>query len=221
MSDQNRAIIFANGLIEGYEAVLDLIEKDDVIIGADGGSLHCLRLGLTPHFLIGDFDSLSEAELSHFAEKGARIIRHPARKDFTDLELALLHAKNLGATQIWVFGGLGLRWDQTLANLLLPASTELMDVNIRLVDGRQELIMLHSGRKLSIQGKSGDFVSLIPVSGDAHGVTTTGLEYPLDNETLYLGSTRSISNILIKTSGTVSLLQGSLLCVIIHQPRDN
>jgi thiamine pyrophosphokinase len=144
------------------------------------------------------------------------MIHHPARKDYTDLELALLHARSLGVEDILVFGGLGARWDQTLANLLLPASIGLMDTKIHLVDDRQVLTMLHGSENHTILGEPGDVVSLIPISGDSHGVTTQGLEYPLDAETLHFGATRSISNTLIDRRASVSLQQGALLCVVIH-----
>jgi thiamine pyrophosphokinase len=221
LDGQIRAVIFANGLIDDYEQIPLWIKKGDLIIAADGGGRHCSRLGLVPDYLIGDFDSLSEAELEHFSAMGAEIVRHPAQKDYTDLELAMLQAKSAGAQQVLVFAGLGARWDQTLANLLLPASSDLTNISVRLVDGMQELTMLHSGEQLNIQGQPGDIVSLIPISDDVSGVTTQGLEYPLDDEPMHLGATRGISNTLIHSDGTVSLKHGSLICVIIHQPEES
>jgi thiamine pyrophosphokinase len=217
LSDQRRAIVFANGLIDDYSVIPPLIEQGDLIIAADGGARHCNRLGLRPDYLIGDFDSLPAEELLVFAHNGAKLIRHPAQKDYTDLELALLHARSAGVAQILVFGGLGARWDQTLANLLLPASTDLLNIHIHLIDGKQEMTMLRSGEKFTIHGDPGDTVSLIPISGDAYGVSTQGLEYPLDDETLHMGATRGVSNSLLEDSGSVSVKQGSLVCVIIHQ----
>ncbi len=217
MAERMRALVFANGLITDDGSVRGLFETGDVIIAADGGALHCARLGINPDYLIGDFDSLPEPDMDRFIKAGSVVIRHPSRKDYTDLELALLHARSLGIKDILVFGGLGARWDQTLANLLLPASPALMDIQIRLVDNRQVLTMLHGKGQFSIQGSPGDIVSLIPVSSDVHGVRTQGLEYPLDGETLHFGATRGISNTLTGRQGSVTIGQGSLLCVVIHQ----
>ena len=157
-----------------------------------------------------------QAEQSRFSGAGTQIVRHPARKDYTDLELSLIHAKSVGATSILVLGGLGARWDQSLANLLLPASKDLEGINIRLVDGEQELTMLRSGAQFEFEGNPGDIVSLVPISDRVDGVSTEGLEYPLEDETLYLGATRSISNSLLGSSGSVRVKRGYLLCVIIH-----
>lgn len=216
MSSRKQALIFANGRIDNLEAVSRFRGVDNLIIAADGGARHCQKLGIMPNVLIGDFDSLNEAELRGYEQAGAEIIRHPARKDYTDLELALLHAKSMGATQAIVFGGLGLRWDQTLANLLLPASNELSQMRIQLIDGNQEITVLHAGDEYEFRGNPGDTVSLIPLNAETTGISTQGLEYPLANESLVFGSTRGISNVLVGTTASLHLERGLLLCVIIH-----
>ncbi len=212
-----RAIIFANGVLNDAQATRSLIHAGDLIIAADGGGRHCRMLDLTPDILIGDFDSISPKELAAWERQGVRIVRHPARKNFTDLELALRYACEQGAEDILVLAALGARWDQTLANLLLPVSAELQGVHITLVDGKQEIRLLKGEGTLEVKGHPGDTLSLIPVSGDAHGVTTERLEYPLHGETLYFGGTRGVSNVFIQDSATIHLDQGMLLCVVIHQ----
>jgi len=211
-----RAVIFANGVLNHPEAASSMLQPDDVIIAADGGALHCRRMGLVPHILIGDFDSLDAQELAELQAAGVETIHHPARKNYTDLELALLYARDRGINEILVMGALGARWDQTLANLLLPATQALASLRISLVDGPQEILLLRGGSQLEVRGRPGDLVSLIPLGGDGSGVTTRGLEYPLDDETLPFGGTRGISNILLGEKGAVSLSQGILLCVVIH-----
>ena len=211
-----RAVIFANGLLGSLEAARQSILPGDILIAADGGARHCRSLGLTPDYLVGDFDSLTEAELDDLVRMGVTIYQHPARKDFTDLELALRHARDLGAEEILVLGGLGARWDQTLANLHLPAAEAFASVRIRLLDGPQEVFLLRRGETAEVTGSPGDTVSLIPIGGDAQGVTTSGLEYPLKGETLAFGATRGVSNVLLEESATVHLQGGLLLCVVIH-----
>lgn len=217
MEHQLRAIIFANGILGDAKTTRSVIRPGDVIIAADGGARHCSALDLIPDYLIGDFDSISPEELAELEDAGVRIIRHPAKKDYTDLELALLHARTIGAGQALVFGALGARWDQTLANLLLPASLDLADLDIRLQDGKQEIMVMRGGGRYELRGDAGDIVSLIPLGADVHGVTTWGLEYPLKDEPLYFGATRGISNVLLGKVATVSIRQGILLCAVIHQ----
>ena len=211
-----RAIIFANAALQEPELARADMQPCDLLIAADGGALHFRRLGLTPAILIGDFDSLDAAGLEEFRAAGTEIIRHPARKDYTDLELALRYALEQGAEEILVLAALGQRWDQTLANLLLPAAAELAPVRISLMDGPQEILLLRNGGQLEVRGRPGDTVSLIPLGGDARGVTTHHLEYPLSQETLLFGSTRGISNVLLAATARVTLQEGLLLCVIIH-----
>ena len=130
-----RAIIFANGLINPPYPERADFQPDDWFIAADGGSIHCTRLGITPHTLIGDFDSLPKAEIDKLAQQGTQIIQHASHKDETDLELALYYAIEHAARQIIVYGALGARWDMTLANLMLLTHPALQSVQLSLIDG--------------------------------------------------------------------------------------
>jgi len=208
-----RAIIFANGATTQPPE----LQPDDLIIAADGGARHCLALGLTPHLVVGDFDSLPADQLGQLREMGVEMVQYPVRKDYTDLEIALQHAHERGAHEILVMAALGGRWDQTLANVLLPANQEFSTLDICLIDGAQEIRLAHAGGPLEIHGSPGDTVSLIPLNGDAHGVTTESLEYPLHGETLHFGSTRGVSNLMTASSASVSFTDGYLLCVVIHE----
>lgn len=216
MPSHRRAIIFANGLLGNPETARRSIRPDDIVIAADGGARHCRNLGIIPHHLVGDFDSLTDAELDELRQMGVAVHEHPARKDFTDLELALRLACELSAQEILVLGGLGARWDQTLANLLLPAAEAFAAVHIRLLDGPQQVFLLRAGESAEVRGNPGDTVSLIPLGGDSRGVTTIGLEYPLNGEVLLFGTTRGVSNVLLGESGSIHLEFGLLLCVVIH-----
>ncbi len=212
-----RTVVFANGLIADLPHARAVLAPNDVVVAADGGARHLQALGIRPQVLIGDFDSLGPGEVEAMRLAGTEVIQHPARKDFTDLELALLHAVEQGADEILVLGALGNRWDQTLANLLLAASERFSGTPVILLDGPQELRLLRGGEKLALRGRPGDTVSLIPLFGDAVGVATHGLEYPLRGEDLSFGSTRGVSNVLLGEPASVSLREGILMCVIIHQ----
>jgi len=216
-----RAVIFANGRLQDAEQARAAIRPGDTLIAADGGARHCLTLGLTPETVIGDFDSLSAAELAELQRLGAQLVRHPAHKDLTDLELALRHAKGLGVSEVLILGALGARWDQTIANLLLPLSTDLSSLQITILDGPQQVFILRASQEIQVRGETGDTLSLIPLCGDALGVSTQGLEYPLHGETLFFGATRGVSNVLTADTARLSLASGSLLCVHIRQEKPN
>jgi thiamine pyrophosphokinase len=183
-------VIFANGQLTRPI----LLQPGDLIIAADGGTHHCLGLGIRPQVVIGDLDSVREDELEALSASGTEIITYPERKDFTDLELALLEAQKRGATRSAAW----LPWaavDQSLANIILPAA--FPGLRISLLDDQQEIHFVRQGETLVITGQPGDTVSLIPLNGDAGGIITHGLEYPLHLEMLQFGSTRGISNVML------------------------
>ncbi|RLC88610.1 MAG: thiamine diphosphokinase [Chloroflexi bacterium] len=209
-----RAVIFANGEFPNPQNARDLLRPDDLIIAADGGTHHTLVAGVVPHVVIGDLDSLSPDEQARVEAAGAQVIRFSPRKDETDLELALLHAVREGATEIVILAALGGRLDQTIANLLLLALPELSGLDMRIVEGQQTAFLIHD--EALIEGRPGDTVSLIPLGGDAVGVTTEGLEWPLHEDTLRFGPARGVSNVLTAERARVRVRRGSLLCVVTH-----
>lgn len=206
-----RATIFANGEIEP-ESARGQLRPGDLIVAADGGARHALALGVTPNVVIGDFDSLSPDEQAHAEAAGARLVRFSPRKDETDLELALLHAARSGADEIVILGALGRRLDQTLANVLLLALPALRGIDVRIVEGAQEALLVRD--EVLVHGCPGDTLSLIPLGGDALGVTVEGVEWPLRGETLRFGLTRGVSNILVGERARVGVQKGMLLCVV-------
>jgi thiamine pyrophosphokinase len=211
-----RTVIFANGEIHDLDAAQEALRPSDVLIAADGGLQHMLRLGLRPHRLVGDLDSADRAAVAALQGSATRIERFPTRKDETDLELALRLARRSGAEDILIFGALGGRWDQTLGNLLLLAHPDYRTVRVRLLDGAQQIYLIQGTTR--IEGHPGDTVSLIPLRGDAVGVTTEGLEYPLAGGTLPFGSTLGISNVLQGEAATVQVVEGLVVCVVIGFP---
>jgi thiamine pyrophosphokinase len=211
-----RAIIFANGLIPEGSIERHPLIADDMLIAADGGARACINLNRPPDVVIGDFDSIADDEREWLRRADVQFVRHPARKDFTDLELAIRHAVEAGASEILVFGALGARWDQSLANTLLLGLSEWAGTRLWLLHGQQELTAIRGGERLTLHGMPGDTVSLLPIAGEARGVATDGLEYPLHGETLYFGATRGVSNSMLDEQATVSLMEGQLIVVIIH-----
>lgn len=209
---QSSVLLFANGIFTPGEAVRRVLaaQRSSTIVCADGGALHARALGLQPQTIIGDMDSLSAADVIAFEVAGAQIIQHPPEKDETDLELALHFCHEMGAKSVTILGGLGGRFDQTLANILLLTLPMLAPMHIKLVDGAQVIRLLSAGLH-QITGAVDDTISLIPLQGAATGITTRGLQYALRNETLPLGPARGISNVMLAEKAEVELGGGLLL----------
>jgi thiamine pyrophosphokinase len=211
-----RALIFVNGELPNPGATRAIIQPEDVLIAADGGARHTLKLGVIPSVIIGDLDSLSEAEVRVFTEMGVHILRYPPNKDETDLELALQHAIKSGYRPIKIVAALGGRLDQIIGNLALLADPESIEADVRVDDGLTEAFFITS--KATVRGKSGDTISLLPWGMPAEGVNTDGLVYPLTKETLLPYRTRGISNLLLADTAKISLKRGTLLCVHHRKP---
>lgn len=203
------ALIFANGELDLPPSGLP---PADLRIAADGGSRHCRSLGVYPHVLIGDLDSLEPALQADLQAHGVQLHAHPARKNETDFELALLHALAAGASRASVVGGLGRRWDHSLANLLLAADPRFANLPITFLHGPQQLFPIRT--QADLQAPLGSRVSLIPLAGDAQGVSTHGLEYPLAQDVIPFGSSRGVSNVMAAAEATITLQGGLLLCVL-------
>ena len=209
------AVIVANGEIHPSDAAR--LHEADLIIAADGGAVHCDGFGVVPDLIVGDLDSADPELVKQLAAAGAHIQRHPARKDQTDLELAVAEAVGRGAVTVTIIGGLGGRWDMTLATALGLSSTMLTGITTRLVAGSTEITLLRGGNHLSIHGHPGDTLSLLPLGGDASGVTLKGMEYPLNDAILQTGTALGVSNVITGGKAEISLKRGMLLCIHARQ----
>lgn len=216
MMSNTRAVIFANGELADGAAVQRWLRPDDFLIAANGGLRHIKALGLKPHLLIGDLDSLSPDEVAALQNSGVQMERHPAEKDETDLELALQHAVRQGFQSIRIVAALGGRLDQTLANLALLEMPGLEKVDIRLDDGREEIFIIRD--QAVVEGQPGDTVSLLAMNECTKGIVTSGLKYALNHETLCPNRTRGISNEMTGDRAEIRLLTGRLLCMHTRRP---
>jgi thiamine pyrophosphokinase len=173
------------------------------VIAADGGA----ELGVPVDLVVGDLDSISAGTLAGIE----RVERHPEAKDASDLELALEAALRFEPDRILVIGGAGGRVDHLLGGLLLLAADAFAGIQ---VDAQLGFAMVHVIRRERIlTGQPGELVSLFAVHGEATGVVTDGLVYPLCGETLEPGSTRGLSNVFAAAEARVRLERGVLLAV--------
>jgi thiamine pyrophosphokinase len=213
--EREHCIVVAGGDAPDPQTVAHLeLPEDAFVIAADSGVDHALASGLHVDVAIGDFDSVSAGGLDEVIAAGARVERHPAAKDHTDLELALDEALVAGAHDVIVLGGDGGRRDHLFANFLLLPSPRYRTCCITAYLGRSRVHVLHGGQVVRLAGEHGELVSLLPVHGPAEGVRTDGLRYPLHGETLPPGTTRGVSNVLETPPAEVLLDAGTLVAVV-------
>lgn len=219
-------LVFANGEIEDARWIEPHLSEATAVLAADGGLRHIMALGRWPDVIIGDMDSLPEVTESELSAAGVRMVRYSHDKNETDLELALNYAAENYAGPIRIFGATGGRLDQTLANISLLALPSLVGRDVRLVGPNEQVWLVGDHQvgdhkvsnpqvidQTEIQGEVGDTVSLVPLGGDVVIADTTGLRWPLHDETLHFGRARGVSNEMVSTVATVSVAAGQVLCI--------
>ncbi len=190
--------------------------KTAELVCADGGARHVGALGLRPHVIIGDMDSLPPEMLARHEEEGCRIIRYPSDKKETDMQLALEYALRSRPVGIRVYGALGGRIDHTLANISLLALALGCGVAVTLADEWCEVFLVKG--TAVIEGKAGQTVSLFPFAGPVQGIDLEGFAYPLKGGTMEYGAPYGISNRLQTGKGIINVASGVLLAVKYHEP---
>ena len=191
-----------------------------VVVAADGGARHAVRLGLPIDRWVGDGDSIDPGALDVLRAEGIPIDLVPADKDESDTELAIAAAVRAGADEVIVLGAFGgRRLDHAIANLSLLAHPALGLRPAVLLDGAARVRLVRAPGPdggpvvTSLPGRIGDLVSLIPFGADAERITTGGLHYPLRGETLVLGSARGLSNVRRAADASFHLGRGLLLVI--------
>ena len=84
----SRAIVFSNGTYADLAAIGQRLQPDDFLICADGALSKLVELGLWPHLLVGDFDSVDEKLLQQAKERQVELLTFQQEKDYTDTDLA-------------------------------------------------------------------------------------------------------------------------------------
>ena len=214
------ALILADGAVPAA-TTLDAVwpgwsDGVDLVVAADGGARHAAVVARPIDLWVGDGDSIDADELAALAKSGVPIHRSPVDKDESDAELALLAALDAGARRITILGGLGGdRLDHGLANVWLLAHPRLDGCDARLIDAAARIRLIGAGGT-DLAGRIGDLVTLLPFGGDAAGLETRGLRYPLDGETLRIGTSRGLSN--VRVAGDAGLVVGSGRVLVIETP---
>ena len=185
----------------------------DVVIAADGGADVAMAMNRSVDVLVGDMDSISEAALAWVRRDGVRLIEHPVDKNETDLELALEVAV-AASPHVHVIAGAAGRLDHAMVNMAVIASPRWASATIEATIGDHQVFVVHDER--TIDGSVGEIVSLIPMGGPAHGVTTRGLRYELEAETLEPLAGRGVSNVIVTPPAGVTIQSGVLVVIRPH-----
>jgi len=207
-------LILANGdwgRDEDLKRLHRLVQHADHIVATDGALDRATECNIEVNTLIGDLDSLADPTRLEDRFPNMEILRYPADKDWTDLELAIDWALERSLSSIVVFGAAGGRIDHTMANLALLEKGLHSGIPIELISGN-ESVRLIQGTLAIDNAAIGERVSLLPISLFTT-VSTQGLRFPLASEKLFRGKGRGISNVIESTPVSVSVESGVLAVV--------
>ena len=195
-------LIVANGTIRNKSFYRNTIKKADKIIAADGGADNCIKLGIIPDYVIGDFDSISKKAKVKFR----KILMHDKSQDKTDLEKAISLAKKLKCTKLAIIGAIGSRIDHTISNIISLLNTS---VPSEIFDEANNIFAVE--KKINLAGKKDDTVSVIPLS-NVKGLAYAGLKWKPKSKNVGIGWT-GVSNRMTGKKATIKLKSGKLIVI--------
>ncbi len=202
-----RAVIICGGDIGSADRAKTLIKKDDFIICADSGYKYAPMLGVMPDIVLGDFDSYEIEKV-----RCDNVKTYPARKDFTDSEIAAQYAIEQGAEEILFLAATGGRADHALGNIYLLKTVHDKGVSGMIFDGTSCIWYVED--EITVSGKKGDLLSVIPFA-EAGDITTDGLEYALVHDML---PSTGISNIFLGDTASVHIGNGA--AIVVYTPHE-
>lgn len=197
-----KALIIASGAFS--KKALLLAGDKFFTICADGGYDHAKKYKIAPDVIIGDMDSVK-------SKTEEKTIVFPTEKNETDSELAIDYAVKQGFSDLVLAGFTGTRLDHTLNNIFLLKTAHKKGARAVIIDDNNEIYYLED--ELTLNGKCGEYFSIIPIEGDLLGVTVKDVKYPLDNETLHFGQSRGISNEFLNDRCTITIKSGKAIVI--------
>ncbi len=206
------ALVLGNGEPPSRELINELIGGDMLLLCADGGADTARRYGLVPDYIVGDLDSVSRK--SSAGVDPEHIIRVAADNTGTDIEKVLRHAVDLGISEAVLLGFTGRRTDHLLWNLSV-FKTFAEQIALRIVDEYCDLRLI--GQRIRFRATIGQKISLCPLNGPVEGITTTGLKFALQNESLVPGLRDGISNKVVADIVEIEAERGDLLLCVQRQ----
>lgn len=212
-----QCLILTGGKLDIAFARLYLENKSyDKVIAVDAGLLAARELKIMPDYIVGDFDTLDQEIALEYRQYPYIIWEvHQAEKNETDTELAVNRAAAVGCTDLTILGAMGGRMDHMFGNLHLLYSCLQRGIHACMVDRQNKIYMIDRDHTFDVQQVWGKYISFLPFSEHARGITLKGFRYPLENRDISLGCEVGlcISNELAEKTGEICISDGVLICV--------
>jgi thiamine pyrophosphokinase len=204
-----KIVILSGGNPPSIGLLKEELMESSILICADSGANFLFQYDIIPDYLIGDFDSINPEALKYFYSSKSSVEKYPVEKDDTDTQLALLKAVELNASTIVFLGCTGSRLDHTFGNLGLLLQCINLGIKASIRDDKNTIWL--SDKPLEIIGKANEYFSLLAYGSDIDNLTIHGAKYNLNNYSLRLGSSLTISNMFIENKVSIMFNSGILM----------
>ncbi len=182
-------------------------------VAVNGGWRFFRMARLLPNLLMGDLDSL--AGIPKPVRNSLPVVTFPARKDKTDLQIALEHCFKRGAGAVDIIMPDYGQPDHFIGNLMLAHLLGRLRpkdrrVDLRFVSPGYEIYALRDAA-VTFRHRKGDIVSVVPLSPRVI-LTCRGTEYDVESAIIPIGDSRSLRNTIVGERATLNV--GGLALVV-------
>lgn len=193
------------------------IGENDLCIAVDGGYEYCKLLKITPDYILGDFDSISEKEAKGVAEiakqEEDKVIILPVEKDDTDMLAAMKLGLAEGYQSFRIYGGMGGRIEHTIANIQCLLYLKEHNAVGYLMDGTG-MILVAKEEEISFQESLEGYMSLFSM-GEKATVSIENMKYLLQDHEITNSFPIGISNEFIYgNKGKVTIHEGVVVIIV-------
>lgn len=211
MGTQKKCVIVSAGDMKRDISDRVSFNEEDLIIACDGGYDSCLKYGIKPDILIGDFDSVK----SSLPEKTDRITLK-CEKDDTDTVSAIKYAFEKGYKNIVLTGALGGRIDHSLANLQALLYINNNGGRAKIIGDNEEIILI-CNESITLKCDRTKTLSIFTPDEKAQGVTIKGAKYLLNNYDMSNNLPIGVSNEFLDEDITVTVKKGRLFIMLVNK----
>ena len=193
------------------------VQDGDLVIAVDGGYEYCKLLEITPDFILGDFDSISEKEAENVAEiakkEEEKVIILSVEKDDTDMLAAIKLGLAEGYQSFRIYGGMGGRIEHTIANIQCLLYLKEHNAVGYLMDGTG-MILVAKEEEISFQDSLEGYMSMFSM-GDKATVTIENMKYLLQEQEITNSFPIGISNeFILGEKGKVTVHKGAVVMIV-------
>lgn len=185
-------------------------EKNDIIIAVDAGYAYLESIGIIPHLVVGDFDSLE------YIPNHPNVETHPAVKDDTDTMLAIKEGIAMGCTRFMIFGGTGGRIAHTLGNLQALSFIAESGFEGYMIDEKYIFTAINNST-LVFSNQHRGYISALPWGAKQAEISIKGLKYELECSPLPHNRPLGISNEFTGNEAQITAYDNTVAIVFENQ----